>query len=192
MATEPDPPRKRSRQGRVVVARVSDIPENSRLIVTVRGREIGIFNVAGKLYAIGNRCPHRGGDLCKGDIIGRVYAERPGEVALDPTMKFITCPWHGWEFDIETGQSWYDPASPPPATPSPDARHFGVEVANGADLEAQLAEGQVGVVDERAQAAYVDPTTHRVRGPFQADVFPVDRDDEYVVLTLRSARATQR
>jgi hypothetical protein len=68
-----------------VVARTRDIPEGARVLVTVQGREIGVFNVDGKFHAILNRCPHRGGELCKGDVLGFVHADRPGAVTLRGT-----------------------------------------------------------------------------------------------------------
>ncbi len=93
-----------------VVARVGDIPPGGRLLVDVEGREIGIFNVDGRFYAIRNRCPHQGGPLCKGLVVGGLEASGPGEYTFDPERKLVRCPWHGWEFDVATGQSWVDPA----------------------------------------------------------------------------------
>jgi 3-phenylpropionate/trans-cinnamate dioxygenase ferredoxin subunit len=95
--------------GQHVVARVGDIPPGGRLIVEVGGREIGIFNVGGRFFAIRNRCPHQGGPLCKGLVVGGLDANGPGEYTFDPERKLVRCPWHGWEFDIATGQSWVDP-----------------------------------------------------------------------------------
>src|SRR5438128_1755694 len=95
---------------RFVVAKVSDIPDGSRLIVDVAGRSIGVFNVDGRFYALRNRCPHNGGPLCEGGpIYSLLVAPKPGAYRVDPTRKFVTCPWHGWEYDIATGQSWFDP-----------------------------------------------------------------------------------
>jgi 3-phenylpropionate/trans-cinnamate dioxygenase ferredoxin subunit len=93
-----------------VVARVGDIPPGERLIVDVGGREIGIFNVDGRFYALRNRCPHQGGPLCSGLVAGGLEATRPGEYTYDAERKLVRCPWHGWEFDLATGQSWFDPA----------------------------------------------------------------------------------
>lgn len=92
-----------------VVAAVDEIPPGQSRIVTVRGREIGVFNVKGDYYALINRCPHEGAPLCKGHITGRMEADRPGEYRLTKVGEMLRCPWHGWEFDIRTGQSWCDP-----------------------------------------------------------------------------------
>jgi 3-phenylpropionate/trans-cinnamate dioxygenase ferredoxin subunit len=79
------------------------------MLVTVGGREIGIFNVAGEYFALGNRCPHNGGSLCKGRIIGLVEASEPGSYRFSRRGEFVRCPWHGWEFDLCTGKSWCEP-----------------------------------------------------------------------------------
>jgi nitrite reductase/ring-hydroxylating ferredoxin subunit len=57
---------------RHIVATVDDIPPGQRLLVNVKGRDIGIFNVGGEYFAVGNRCPHEGASLCKGRIVGLV------------------------------------------------------------------------------------------------------------------------
>jgi len=92
-----------------VVATTEEIPPGARKLVTIRGREIGIFNVNGDYYALINRCPHEGAALCKGTLVGRMESDRPGEYRLTRPGEMLRCPWHGWEFDIRTGQSWCDP-----------------------------------------------------------------------------------
>ena len=170
-----------------VVARTRDIPEGARVLVTVQGREIGVFNVNGTYHAVLNRCPHRGGELCKGDVLGFVHADRPGAVALDKTKQFIVCPWHGWEFDIETGRSWYDAArNTDPAAKFPSARAFGTTVEPGAQLAGEF-ERDTAEAGER-QGRYVDPQTHRVAGPYTADILPVQVEDDYVVISFRRVR----
>jgi len=94
---------------RHVVAAVEEIPPGQSKIITVRGREIGVFNVASDFYALINRCPHEGAALCKGLLVGRMEADKPGEYRLTRKGEMLRCPWHGWEFDIRTGQSWCDP-----------------------------------------------------------------------------------
>jgi nitrite reductase/ring-hydroxylating ferredoxin subunit len=112
---------------REIVARAHEIAPGTGKIVTVRGREIGIFNVEGQYYALANRCPHAGGPLCQGIIGPLVRSDGPGSYRLTREREFLRCPWHGWEFDIRTGQSWCDPNSV-------RARAFTVTVESGADL----------------------------------------------------------
>jgi 3-phenylpropionate/trans-cinnamate dioxygenase ferredoxin subunit len=92
-----------------VVAAVGEIVEGGRKIVEVAGRQIGVFNVKGSFYALLNRCPHSGAGLCEGKIIGFAEADEPGKYRLRRQGEFLRCPWHGWEFEIATGQSWFDP-----------------------------------------------------------------------------------
>ena len=94
---------------RHVVATVAEIPPGSRRIVTVRGREIGVFNLGGSFYALLNRCPHQGAELCRGTLVGLATAREPGAIEWSRAGELLKCPWHGWEYDIRTGQSWCDP-----------------------------------------------------------------------------------
>jgi nitrite reductase/ring-hydroxylating ferredoxin subunit len=112
---------------RQVVAKASDVAPGTSTTVTVRGREIGIFNIDGDYYALANRCPHAGGPLCQGRIVALVQSDGPGHYRLTQQQQFLRCPWHGWEFDIRTGQSWCDPDSV-------KARQFKVSVEPGATL----------------------------------------------------------
>ncbi len=97
--------------GRHVVAAVSEIPPGERKLVEYEGRSIGVFNVKGKFYALRNRCAHQGGPLCQGRLTGFLQARVPGEYAYSRQGEMLRCPWHGWEFDIKTGQSWWNSAT---------------------------------------------------------------------------------
>lgn len=71
----------------VTVARTSDLQPGTGTVVEVGDREIALFNVDGSFHAIDNTCCHRGGPLGEGELDGRV----------------VTCPWHGWQFDVSDG-----------------------------------------------------------------------------------------
>jgi nitrite reductase/ring-hydroxylating ferredoxin subunit len=94
---------------RYVVATVDQIPPGQRLLVTAGGREIGVFNIAGEYFAVGNRCPHNGASLSKGRVVGLVEASEPGCYRFSRRGEFVRCPWHGWEFDLRTGKSRCEP-----------------------------------------------------------------------------------
>jgi nitrite reductase/ring-hydroxylating ferredoxin subunit len=96
---------------RHVVARVGDIPPNGSKLVEVKGRQIALFHVNGEFFALTDRCPHEGGSLCKGLLVGRLSSKEPGTYQLDRAHRFVQCSWHGWEFDLRTGQSYTDPDS---------------------------------------------------------------------------------
>lgn len=73
---------------------VSDLQPGRAVTVAVDGVEVAVFNVDGKFYALQNACPHRGGPLGDGDLEGSI----------------VTCPWHGWEWDVTSGSGAGDPS----------------------------------------------------------------------------------
>ncbi len=77
----------------IKVATRAEITDGTGKTVDAAGKAIALFNVAGKFYAIDNTCKHRGGPL--------------GDGELDGTN--VTCPWHGWEYDVTTGANLDDP-----------------------------------------------------------------------------------
>ena len=94
---------------RVVVAPTAELPSGKRKIVSVNGREIGVFNLQGDYYALLNYCPHRAGPLCQGRVRPLVVTDRVyGELTHEREGEILKCPWHQWEFDIKTGQALYD------------------------------------------------------------------------------------
>ncbi|MCC6178908.1 MAG: Rieske (2Fe-2S) protein [Chloroflexi bacterium] len=88
------------------VGRVEDLPSGTSTIVTVRGIEIGIFNVAGTYYALPNLCIHQWGPLCAGKVSGTLAAsaERDWQYEWVREGEIVICPWHALEFDITSGQ----------------------------------------------------------------------------------------
>ena len=95
---------------RFVVARADEIAPGERKLVSVRGRDVVVFNVKGEYFALLDRCPHQGGSLCRGKLVGLVESDEPGRYRYHRAGEIIRCPWHGWEFDLRTGKSWCDPA----------------------------------------------------------------------------------
>lgn len=92
-----------------VVATESEIAPGQRKTVTVKGRPVVVFNHAGEYFAMLDRCPHSGAPLSYGTLIGVIESSMPGEFCRSRPGEMLKCPWHGWEFDIRTGQSWCDP-----------------------------------------------------------------------------------
>jgi nitrite reductase (NADH) small subunit/3-phenylpropionate/trans-cinnamate dioxygenase ferredoxin subunit len=72
----------------VTVARVSELKPGQCRSVEAEGFMIALFNVDGTIYALDNTCPHAGGPLGEGQLYGEV----------------VKCPWHGWKFNVRTGQ----------------------------------------------------------------------------------------
>jgi nitrite reductase/ring-hydroxylating ferredoxin subunit len=66
---------------------------------------VGIYNVNGVFRAVTNYCPHRGGPLCLGERTGVITAKEPYKIEVTGTDDVLRCPWHGWEFGLESGRS---------------------------------------------------------------------------------------
>lgn len=97
-----------SKSRRMIVCHQDELPAGSNRIVTDGKWSAGVYNIAGKLHAIRNVCPHAGAPLCKGTVHGTHAPTDVGE--FDPVYvgRILRCPWHGWEFDIITGKALYD------------------------------------------------------------------------------------
>ncbi|MFQ5960212.1 MAG: Rieske (2Fe-2S) protein [Candidatus Methylomirabilales bacterium] len=78
----------------VKVAEAKDIAAGTGILVELDGDRIALFNMNGTFYAIGDTCTHAGGPLSDGDLDGDV----------------VTCPWHGAQFDVKTGEVVGPPA----------------------------------------------------------------------------------
>jgi 3-phenylpropionate/trans-cinnamate dioxygenase ferredoxin subunit len=144
-----------------VVAVAGEIPPGGRKIVDVGDRSVGVFNLNGEFYALRNRCPHQGGPVCLGRLSGFLEAAGVGEYVYSRAGEILRCPWHGWEYDVKTGQSWYDPVHP-------RVRRYPVAVEPG----------RVLVEDPDA------PAPGLVKGPFVAETYPVSIDESYVVVEI--------
>jgi 3-phenylpropionate/trans-cinnamate dioxygenase ferredoxin subunit len=123
---------------RHVVARVAEVPPGSRKLVTIKNREIALFNVAGEYFAVLDRCPHAGASLCKGKLTGMMAAAGPGEYRYSREGEILRCPWHGWEFDLRTGKSCAEPNRL-------WIRNFDVTTARSDEIDGELAVAEAPV-----------------------------------------------
>ena len=73
----------------VPLLKTSDLPPGTSAEIVAEDRIVALFNVEGKIYALDGVCPHQGGPLGKGKLTGCL----------------VTCPWHGWQFDVRSGQN---------------------------------------------------------------------------------------
>ena len=94
---------------RHVIAPVDELPPGTRKFLTIDERPIAIFNIKGEFFGLFNRCPHQGGSLCHGVLTSLIESDEPGDYRVSREGEIVRCPWHGWEFDIRTGQSYCDP-----------------------------------------------------------------------------------
>ncbi len=79
----------------VKVASTGEIPAGQGKTFEVNGNQVAVWNLNGNFHAFQNVCPHRGGPVGEGELEGNI----------------ITCPWHGWQFDLITGASPINPAA---------------------------------------------------------------------------------
>ena len=97
-----------ARGERAVVLPAATLADGGRSVVEAFGTTIAIFNVRGSLYAVNNRCPHRGGPLCHGLVGGAPLPSEPHRYVWGLEDRVLTCPWHGWEFDLASGETLFD------------------------------------------------------------------------------------
>ena len=158
---------------RVVVARLEDFPPGERKIVKAGPRSIGVFNVDGEFFALRNRCPHQGGPLCLGRLSPWAVASGPGKVSMQGPPRLVACPWHGWEYDLETGQSFMGPGET-------RVKAYEVSVASGAALGEDVQHGRPEPIPIPAAAR----AAGREPGPYVAETFPVYVEDDYVIVEV--------
>jgi nitrite reductase/ring-hydroxylating ferredoxin subunit len=86
---------------------LADLDAEGRAVVEHAGDEIAVFLVEGRAHALANTCPHEGNPLVEGELLGPA----------------LTCAYHSWKFDLETGACLYgdDPARVYPAELANDA-----------------------------------------------------------------------
>lgn len=143
-----------------VVASVDEIPPGERKIVDVAGRSIGVFNIGGEFFAIRNRCPHQGGPLCLGPLVGSLESTAPGEYVFSRPGELVRCPWHAWEFDLRTGESWFDPLK---------MRVRSYDVSLSQSDEPTPGDATAGSL---------------VRGPYEVETYPARTDRRLVVIDV--------
>lgn len=95
--------------GSCVVGHADEIADGERWLVKVGVRTIGVFRAGDRFFAVLNRCPHQGAEICRGNVFPRLTSSRPDTYDFDPERLVLSCPWHAWEFDLGTGESVFDP-----------------------------------------------------------------------------------
>src|SRR6478752_89677 len=143
-----------------VVGTVGEIAPGSKKIVEVGGRSIGVYNVNGEYFAILNRCPHQAGPLCKGNTYGFLKSGAVGEYEYSRPGEIVRCPWHGWEFDVRTGQSWFDPT------------------------RVRVRSYDVTIEDQQSTAADPIFQASLERGPYVAETYEVRVEHRHVVVDV--------
>jgi nitrite reductase/ring-hydroxylating ferredoxin subunit len=79
---------------RAKAAETGDLKPGECKVVEVEGKTLALFNADGTFYALDNTCLHRGGPLGEGELDGKI----------------VTCPWHGWRYDVTSGANANNPS----------------------------------------------------------------------------------
>lgn len=171
-----------STSGRYVVGRASDLPDGGVMVVEAGNRRIAVFHVGDGFYAVIDRCPHRGAPLSQGRLGANITSDRPGSFTYHEEERYLMCPWHGWEFDLATGQSYLEPTRV-------RSRPLPVGARSGAELLEEMRSGHP-CVDPSEYATYLqedldvrsDDAINRVPGPYKVDTVDVHVEDDYLIL----------
>ncbi|MCL4250758.1 MAG: Rieske (2Fe-2S) protein [Anaerolineae bacterium] len=107
---------------RYAVAQVDELALGQRKIIDVGGKSVGLFNVNGEFVAVLNYCPHEGAPVCQGRVSGTTLPSAPNEFKWGRQGEILLCPWHGWEFDLTTGECLTDRRK---------LRRYQVDIENG-------------------------------------------------------------
>ena len=77
-------------------------------LVDILGAEVGVIRTeSGELRAVSNVCPHRLAPICMGQVGGTMLPSEHGTLRYGMEGAVLRCPWHGWEFNIETGSGLF-------------------------------------------------------------------------------------
>ena len=91
------------------IGTVEEVRREGCRVVELDGRPVGVISVGEEFYAIHDRCPHMGPSMCRGTVSGTFLPSDAHEYVYGMHERVIRCPWHGWEFDLETGRSLLEP-----------------------------------------------------------------------------------
>ena len=96
----------------VAVGRPEDFTFDRFTLVEVDGRSVGVLRLAdAEFRAVLNVCPHRRGPVCRGRLGGTWPPSAPGTLEFGLDGRVLQCPWHGWEFDLNTGRALFGVSS---------------------------------------------------------------------------------
>ncbi len=89
------------------VGPLAGFPENSMTLVDVAGHDLVVIHSPSGVHVIRNRCPHQAAPICGGMLTGTYLPSDPGVLRYGMENEIIRCPWHGWEFDVRTGDALF-------------------------------------------------------------------------------------
>jgi nitrite reductase/ring-hydroxylating ferredoxin subunit len=122
-------PRRRRGQ-RYDAGPLEELPLGRFRIVELPLGAVGLLRTAGgSVHAVRNRCPHMGAPICRGHVGGTAVPSEPDEIRWGMAGEVLRCPWHGFEFNIASGENL-----------------FGITRARLRKYEVQIDHGRVYVI----------------------------------------------
>jgi nitrite reductase (NADH) small subunit len=109
---------------RHLVCRADEVGQVLMPVKLGRGKILLTRLPSGEIRAVAGRCPHQGADLEHGCLTGYAHSDQPNVLLMERPGQILRCPWHGFEFDICSGESVADHGKL-------RLRRFEVEVENG-------------------------------------------------------------
>ena len=88
------------------VGAVEEFPLGRFRVFELAGRPVGVVRTHHGFFAVRNRCPHQGANICLGTVSGTMVAAKPFEYDYSEETLVVACPWHRWEFELATGASF--------------------------------------------------------------------------------------
>ena len=90
------------------VGALTDFPPGKFVIMDVAGQDLGVIRLAsGEMRAVKNWCPHKGAPICRGLVGGTWPPATQEALAYDRDGEVLVCPWHGFEYDLNTGKEMF-------------------------------------------------------------------------------------
>ncbi len=110
------------------IGTTTEFSDPGRKVIGFDRFEVAVFKLDGEFFAYLNQCPHMGGPACQGKMLAKVEEVIADDktskgMAFSKTRMHVVCPWHGFEFDIRTGQH--------PGNPRARLRKMDVRVSDG-------------------------------------------------------------
>ena len=87
------------------IGKLADFPERKVVPADAGGRTVGVLRHGEEIFAFSNRCPHQGAPMCRGQAAGTMLPSEPDEYHFAMDGLVVKCPWHAYEFNVQTGES---------------------------------------------------------------------------------------
>lgn len=88
--------------------KTQELSSDKFVIKNIDGMSVGAIKINNTYKVILNVCPHAAAEICKGFVRNLIFSDEVGQISITEDTKTLVCPWHRWEFDLNTGKSIVD------------------------------------------------------------------------------------